>query len=253
MFKKSIPSGFGLIIIGSEILDGRAQDRHFENTKKLLFARNYPLIYSIIIIDDPALIMEKLRWAIKRPEPFFCFGGIGSTPDDYTRQCAAKAFDLCLEYHKEGVKILKNRFGKRAKGAVLKMVEFPEGSTLIPNPVNQVPGFSINDGYFLPGFPSMAEPMAAWVLDTYYDPGEKTISKTLILPGAREADLVEIMERFIQNHSSLKFSSLPRFVKNGTEVRLGVSGNEQEVEKGIEDLKKMLMVEGFEWKDESFT
>ena len=57
MFNKSIPSGFGLIIIGSEILDDRVQDRHFENTKKLLFARNYPLIYSIIIIDDPALIM----------------------------------------------------------------------------------------------------------------------------------------------------------------------------------------------------
>ena len=247
MFNKSIPSGFGLIIIGSEILDDRVQDRHFENTKKLLFTRNYPLIYSIIIIDDPALIIEKLQWAIKRPEPFFCCGGIGSTPDDYTRQCAAKAFNRCLEYHEKGVKILKDRFGKRAKGAVLKMVEFPEGSTLIPNPVNKVPGFSIDKGYFLPGFPSMAEPMAAWVLDTYYGPGEKKISKTLILPGAREADLVEIMEQFIQNHSSLKFSSLPRFVTNGTEVRLGVSGNEQKVEKGFEDLKTMLKAEGYRY------
>ena len=145
------------------------------------------------------------------------------------------------------MKILKDRFGKRAKGAVLKMVEFPEGSTLIPNPVNQVPGFSIDNGYFLPGFPSMAEPMAAWVLDTYYDPGEKKISKTLILPGAREADLVEIMEQFIQNHSSLKFSSLPRFVTNGTEVRLGVSGNEQKVEKGFKDLKAMLKAEGYRY------
>jgi molybdopterin-biosynthesis enzyme MoeA-like protein len=47
MFKKSIPSGFGLIIIGSEILDGRVQDRHFENTKKLLFARNYLLLMTL--------------------------------------------------------------------------------------------------------------------------------------------------------------------------------------------------------------
>ena len=247
MLKKSIPSGFGLIIIGSEILDGRVQDSHFENTKNLLFARNYPLIYSIIIFDDPVLIIEKLRWAIKRPEPFFCFGGIGSTPDDYTRQCAANAFDLCLEYHEEGVKILKDRFGKRAKGAVLKMVEFPKGSALIPNPVNQVPGFSINNAYFLPGFPSMAEPMAAWVLDTYYGPGEKKISRTLTLPGAREADLVKIMEIFIKNHPLLKFSSLPRFVKNGTEVRLGVSGNVQEVEKGLEDLKRMLRVKNYRY------
>ena len=250
MVNKSTPPGFGLIIIGSEILDGRVQDSHFENTKKLLFERNYPLIYSIIIIDDPVLIMEKLRWAIKRPEPFFCCGGIGSTPDDYTRQCAARAFNLPLEFHEEGVRILKERFGERAKGAVLQMVEFPKGSILIPNPFNQIPGFSIGKGYFLPGFPSMAGPMTAWVLDTYYNPGEKRISKTLILPGAREADLVEIMETFIKQHPLLKFSSLPRFVSKGTEVRLGIVGNEDGVEKGFEDLKAMLDVKGYQWQEE---
>jgi len=249
MVNKSTPPGFGLMIIGSEILDGRVQDSHFENTKKLLFERNYPLIYSIIIIDDPVLITEKLRWAIKRPEPFFCCGGIGSTPDDYTRQSAAKAFNLPLEFHEEGVKILKERFGKRAKGAVLQMVEFPKGSILIPNPFNQIPGFSIGKGYFLPGFPSMAGPMTAWVLDTYYEPGEKRISKTLILPGAREADLVEIMETFIKDHPLLQFSSLPRFVSKGTEVRLGIVGNEDGVEKGFEDLKAMLDVKGYQWQE----
>ncbi len=250
MVNKSTPPGFGLIIIGSEILDGRVQDSHFENAKKLLFERNYPLIYSIIIIDDPVLITEKLRWAIKRPEPFFCCGGIGSTPDDYTRQCAAKAFNLSLEYHEEGVKILKDRFGKRAKGAVLQMVEFPEGSILIPNSFNQVPGFSIGKGYFLPGFPTMAGRMIAWILDTYYELGEKRISKTLILPGAREADLVEIMETFIKDHPLLKFSSLPRFVSKGTEVRLGIVGNEDGVEKGFEHLKAMLDLKGYQWQEE---
>jgi molybdopterin-biosynthesis enzyme MoeA-like protein len=250
MVNKSTPPGFGLIIIGSEILDGRIQDSHFENTKKLLFEKNYPLIYSIIIIDDPVLITEELRWAIKRPEPFLCCGGIGSTPDDYTRQCAAKAFNLSLEYHEEGVKILKERFGERARGAVLQMVEFPKGSVLIPNPFNQVPGFSIGKGYFLPGFPSMAGPMIAWILDTYYETGEKRISKTLILPGAREADLVEIMETFIKDHPLLKFSSLPRFVSKGTEVRLGIVGNEDEVEKGLEDLTTMLDLKGYQWQEE---
>ena len=32
------------------------------------------------------------------------------------------------------------------------MVEFPEGAELVPNPVNRVPGFSLREGYFLPGF-----------------------------------------------------------------------------------------------------
>jgi len=31
---RNAPSGFGLIIVASEILDGRIQDRHFENTRR---------------------------------------------------------------------------------------------------------------------------------------------------------------------------------------------------------------------------
>ena len=100
----------------------------------------------------------------------------------------------------------------------MKMIEFPKGAVLIPNPVNQIPGFSIANGHFLPGFPSMAEPMTIWVLDTYYEKGEARVRRTLNLPGAREADLVPFMEAFIKSHPALSFSSLPRFVKGGTEV-----------------------------------
>ena len=91
MARKSAPKGFGLIIIGSEILDGRIQDKHFENTRRLLSERNHAMHYSMILKDDPGLILEKLQWAMKREESFFCCGGIGATPDDYTRQCAADA------------------------------------------------------------------------------------------------------------------------------------------------------------------
>ena len=91
MLEKRTPTAFGLIIVGSEILDGRIQERHFENTRKLLSERNHPLRYSMVLADDPKLILENLNWAMSRPEPFFCCGGIGSTPDDYTRQCAAEA------------------------------------------------------------------------------------------------------------------------------------------------------------------
>jgi hypothetical protein len=40
------PPGFGLIIIGSEILDGRVRDSHFENTRRLLQEHRHPLVYA---------------------------------------------------------------------------------------------------------------------------------------------------------------------------------------------------------------
>ncbi len=244
----STPSGFGLIIIGSEILDGRVRDSHFENTRRLLQEHRHPLVYALILKDDPALILEKLRWAMGRPEPFFCCGGIGSTPDDYTRQCAAEAAGVVLEHHEEGLRILKARFGAEATPARLRMVEFPKGARLIPNPVNRIPGFTIANGHFLPGFPSMALPMAAWVLENCYVRGEERVTRTLVLPGAREGDLVGLMESFTAAHPELTFSSLPHFVAGGTEVDLGLTGRPQEVEAGLGDLTARLDGLGQAWR-----
>ncbi len=241
------PSGFGLIIIASEILDGRIQDKHFENTRRLLHSRNHALKYSLILSDEPLLILEKLKWAMGRPEPFFSCGGIGSTPDDYTRQCAAKAAGLPLEFHPEGIEILKKRLNFPLTPGRRKLVEFPRGAQLIPNPVNQVPGFTIGNGHFLPGFPSMAEPMTKWVIDTYYEQGEVKVSRTLILPGAREGDLVPLMEAFTRAHPEIGFSSLPKFVEGGTEVHLGLKGTKEAVEKGFLDLVRELRLMGVNW------
>jgi len=238
--QRTAPPGFGLIIIGTEILDGRQKDSHFANACRLLRERNLDLKYTLILPDDPSLIDIKLRWAMSRPEPFFCCGGIGATPDDYTRHCAARATGLPLEHHPQGLAILKKRFGEGATSARLNMVEFPKGSVLIPNPVNQVPGFQIRNGHFLPGFPEMAFPMMRWVLDAWYGPGKERASRTVVLPGAREADLVNLMEAFIAAHSGISFSSLPRFTDSGTELRLGLAGSPEDVENGLRDLTREL-------------
>lgn len=242
------PPGFGLIVIGSEILDGRIQDRHVDNTRRLLGERNHSLTYVLILRDDPGLITEKLSWAMARPEPFFCCGGIGSTPDDHTRQCAAAAAGLPLERHAEGERILRARPGFEATPARLRMVEFPRGAALIPNPVNQVPGFSVKNGHFLPGFPTMAVPMASWVLERHYPPGEARLTRTIVLPGAREGDLVPLMEAFAAAHPELVFSSLPHFVPGGTEVDFGLCGRPAAVEKGMAELVELLAARGQAWR-----
>jgi molybdopterin-biosynthesis enzyme MoeA-like protein len=250
MTRETITS-FGLIIVGNEILDGRREDAHFAYARDLLKQRDLGLAYSLFLPDDAVVIETHLRWAMARSEPFFCCGGIGSTPDDLTRDCAARAAGVALEHHAEGVAILKACFGGRATPSRLRMVEFPSGASLIPNPVNRVPGFRIRNGYFLPGFPEMAQPMMRWVLEQYYLAPGRRCSATVVLNGVKEADLVELMEAFVAGHEGVSFSSLPQYTDTGTRITLGLSGLEAAVEAGLSDLTAQLEEAGIAYENEN--
>jgi molybdopterin-biosynthesis enzyme MoeA-like protein len=91
---------FGLIIVGDEILSGKRADKHLPKTIELLGARGLPLAYADYVGDDPARITATLARAFaaarESGDVVFSCGGIGATPDDHTRQCAAKALGVEL-------------------------------------------------------------------------------------------------------------------------------------------------------------
>ncbi len=68
----------------------------------------------------------------------FCCGGIGATPDDVTRYAAADASGRPLAHHPEGMEILRERFPDGLSEYRMRMVEFPDSASLIPNPVNRI-------------------------------------------------------------------------------------------------------------------
>ncbi|MDA0989474.1 MAG: molybdopterin-binding protein [Verrucomicrobia bacterium] len=238
------PSAFGLIIVGGEILDGRREDKHVAVCRELLQARHVPLSYVLILEDRPDQIEAQLHWAMAQPDPFFCCGGIGATPDDYTREAAARAAGTTVEPHAEAVAILQRRYQTEATPARLRLVAFPKTATLIPNPINECPGFSIKNGHFLPGFPQMAAPMMAWVLDHCYAIGQEQVRHSLHLPGGREGDLIEMMDAFTAAHPKLTFSCLPSFTATGTELHLSIRGPAADAETGLLDLKIRLDAAG---------
>lgn len=244
---ESVP--FGLIVIGNEVLDGRREDAHVRAVRGFLEERGHRLGWVLTLPDDSDVLVSQLRWAFRRPEPFFSCGGIGGTPDDLTRDCAAAAWGVQTVAHPEGLELLRSRFGGELTESRRRMVMFPEGATLIPNPVNNVPGFRIGDGFFVPGFPSMAHPMIRWAVDENYGAGTPQVHASVELPRAREADLVYVMERFILDHPGLGFSSLPRFVRDGPVVEFGVRGEARQVEAGIAELKRRLDADGIAWRE----
>ena len=171
---------FGALIIGDEILSGRREDQHLKRVIAALESRGLALAWAHYVGDEPARIVAELRAAAASGDAVFSFGGIGATPDDHTRQCAALALERPLELHAQAKVLIEQRAQEMAlqKGVAfdpaapeqqrrLQMGVFPAGATLIPNPYNRIPGFSVGHLHFMPGFPVMAHPMLEWVIDQY--------------------------------------------------------------------------------------
>lgn len=215
---------FGLIVIGDEILRGKRRDRHFEAFREMLGERNLELAWFQILPDEPGLLVQRLMQSMAEGLPVFCCGGIGATPDDHTRQCAAAAADVALVQHPEAVAEIEAQFGPDAYPIRIRMADLPKGCEIIPNPYNRVPGFAINRHYFLPGFPDMAHPMARWVLDNHYRgevPPER--ERALKVYGVPESSLMPLLERLAADWPGLKLYSLPRLGPEGF-VELGFRG-----------------------------
>jgi len=175
--------------------------------------------------------------------PVFSCGGIGATPDDFTRECAASAAEVHCVRHAAAAELIETRFGAAAFPRRIRMADLPQGAEIIPNPYNQVPGFSINEHYFMPGFPDMAHPMAQWVLQTYY-PAEAhpEMELSLRVYGVSENELMELMQAMTREYPGFKLFSLPRIGEEHF-VELGLHGGEG-LNDAFADMKSRLMKVG---------
>jgi len=237
---------FGLLVIGDEILAGRRRDRHFEGIGTLLRERGYRLAWFRILPDDPAYLVEELGRTMAEGIPVFSCGGIGATPDDHTRACAAQAAGVPLVRHTGAVAEIEARFGEQAYPERVRMADLPEGAELIPNPYNRVPGFSVRRHYFMPGFPDMAHPMARWVLQQHYPALAPEVQQSVWVQAATETVLMELMEDLTSRFPEHKLFSLPR-LGEVRRVELGYRGR-GDIDAPFAALVDGLQKRGFEFE-----
>lgn len=248
---------FGLLVIGDEILSGKRADQHVPKVIALLAARGLSLAWVRYVGDDPARITADLRDAYASGDIVFSCGGIGATPDDHTRQCAAQALGVPLSLHPVARDLIIERMRDVAaeKGVVfeperadnvhrLNMALFPQGADIIPNPYNKIAGFCVRSPafsdtgpgavYFVPGFPVMAWPMIEWVLDqrcAHLHRAQGQREQSVIVMGAMEATLTPLMEAIEAQHPGVKVFSLPSVAHPqwGPHIELGVKGEAEAV------------------------
>ncbi len=246
----------GALIIGDEITRGKRQDKHFGKLIEILRQHGMRLDWAQFIGDDPALITATLRRTLAGADVVFSFGGIGATPDDHTRQCAAAAAGVELVLHPEAEAEMRARMGTEINPHRLKMGEFPRGAAIIPNAYNRVPGFSLGDHHFVPGFPVMAWPMVEWVLDTRYRHLFNAVLEadaSIMVYGLPESAVSPLMSDVEARFGGIKTFSLPSVGEDGSRrhIELGARGAPEQVGPALVILKAGVEALAGTWKPKS--
>lgn len=270
MSPSNVSPAFGLIIIGDEILSGKRQDKHLAKVIELLTKRGLSLAWAHYLPDQRDSIASFLHSSFGTADVVFSTGGIGGTPDDHTRQAAAKAAGVPVARHPVAATLIEARANAMAEekglptpidmrlpenAGRLTMADFPAGCELIPNPYNGIAGFSVGQHYFVPGFPVMAWPMIEWVLDTHFAHlfhREALAEQSLILYDLYEAQITALMEEIERDFSGIKVFSLPSVddARYGRHIEIGVKGAARNVPLAYTRLRESLLAQGGHITDE---
>jgi len=239
---------FGMVVIGDELLCGKRTDKHLPHVIEVLQARGMQVAWSRVVGDNRQRLVHELQLTQLDALPVLCFGGIGTTPDDQTRQSAAEAFGTRLVRHADAVAMIEDQFGDDAYPHRIRMADLPEDCLLIPNPYNRIPGFILYDHYFFPGFPSMAWSMLDWVLDEYFPQvAAPQMEKSVRVFHARETDLVQLMDELSAGLSGAKLFSLPH-LNSVPSIELGFRGEQSAVEAAFSGLVTALTTRALEFQ-----
>jgi nicotinamide-nucleotide amidase len=195
-----------ILSTGDELTTGKVIDTNSSTIADRLFAVGVEVAVVLTVSDDRA----KLHWALSQARELgdlvIGTGGLGPTADDLTAEVVAEFLGSKLAPDKEVADALRRRFEDR--GIVwtpnnLKQALFPEGSSIVPNPVGTAPGFRVPIGpdknlIWLSGVPQemsamLNETVMPWILEQRPDAaGIRT--QTFKIYGLTESKLDDLVK-----------------------------------------------------------
>lgn len=159
-----------VLLIGSELLDGRVQDTNARFACEQIADRGGTVRRVLVIDDDPVEIVDSMRRLCRDSELLLISGGLGPTSDDCTREALAELIGRPLQLNNELLEGLKRRYAERKRAfdpQNSKQALIPEGAEIIPNSVGTAAGIAAKvvmpagerELICLPGVPREFEPM----------------------------------------------------------------------------------------------
>ena len=233
-----------VLIIGDEILSGRTQDTNLRDIARHLGVLGVDVAEARTVPDDLDVIVEALNALRTRYDYVITTGGIGPTHDDITADAVAAAFGVPLEEHPEIIAMLEARFGDQLNAARRPMARVPVGGTLVKNPVQGPPGFTIGNVFVLAGVPQIMRGMLEDVGPRLRG-GRPVISRTVRVAGSGEGALAAPLEAVAKAHPAMSLGSYPFFTPEGYGSNLVLRGRDPaEVEAVVGELIAALEAAG---------
>jgi molybdenum cofactor synthesis domain-containing protein len=203
-----------LLIIGDEILSGRTKDKNIGYIAEYMTRIGIDLREVRVVPDEEGEIIDALNALRNRYTYVFTTGGIGPTHDDITADCVAKAFGVPIDIDLRAVAMMRERFKpEELNEARLRMARMPEGSDLVHNSYNKVPGFRIGNVIVMAGVPVIMQAMLDAVAPTLRT-GIKLLSES-VRADMREGDLGEPLRSVAKAHPDTMIGSYPFWTEDG--------------------------------------
>ncbi|MBN1233818.1 MAG: competence/damage-inducible protein A [Candidatus Coatesbacteria bacterium] len=224
---KENPMKISLLTVGTEVLIGHTIDTNAAFIGTELSKINLFLSYHITIGDIKEIIKEVFLELREKSDMIIITGGLGPTPDDFTKYAVAEAIKKKLVFNEELYKNTQNFFKKRNRKMPKSnktQGEIIEGCTVIKNPEGTAPSLIFNDEHrtiiLLPGVPrevkSLWENGVSDYIKKKFSIKEKKYNRIINCARQPESELSNIYEERSTGCNNIAF--LPKL---GTlEVRL---------------------------------
>jgi nicotinamide-nucleotide amidase len=149
-----------LLSIGTELTRGELVNTNAAWLAEELTKLGFEVVEHATVDDDIDRIVTLLRRLSETHRIVIATGGLGPTSDDLTTAAAAKAAGLALRREQSVVEDIRRKFeafGRVMPESNAKQADFPEGASVLSNPVGTAPGFALDMGgarfFFMPGVP----------------------------------------------------------------------------------------------------
>jgi nicotinamide-nucleotide amidase len=236
-----------IITIGNELISGRTLDLNAWYAAGRLTASGLHVTRTTSVGDDPEMVSEALKKALKSSRFVIVTGGLGSTDDDMTNEIVAKALDRGLFLHPKMFNRIKGYARARGieiTGSLEKMAWMPEGARML-NPEGNACGFCLKEQgmhlYFLPGVPDqMRYLMDKFVLPeilSRYDTLPVMRQRILKTYGLSEPGIAENFKLLHGNTGDITFGFYPHFPENHITISLR-GKDEPAVTKRLDEVEK---------------
>ncbi len=149
-----------VLSIGTELTRGELVNTNSSWLSAALVELGFEVVEHAVVDDDRDRIVAAFKRLSSVAKVLVTTGGLGPTTDDLTTESIAQALGVNVVRDAASLEAIARRFekiGRVMSPSNAKQADFPEGATILPNPIGTAPGFMVEHAgthaFFMPGVP----------------------------------------------------------------------------------------------------